>query len=233
MINVCGITKRFKDTLALDNISFEVKKGEILGFLGPNAAGKTTTMRILSCFIAPNSGTAQVCGYDVMKQSLIVRENIGYLPENNPLYLDIGVKQFLEFVASIRGVDKKRIEDVGNLCNISPVLTKRIGNLSRGFRQRVALTSVLLHNPPVLILDEPTSGLDPVQIKEIHSLIVELGKEKTILLSTHILSEVEKVCDRVIIINKGKIVASIVIKELAEEKKKLEEIFLEVISEDR
>lgn len=206
MIKVENITKRFKDTLALDDVSFEVAQGEVVGFLGPNAAGKTTTMRILSSFFAPDKGRAEICKRDCVKEGYLVRKIIGYLPENNPLYLDMEVKSFLKFIASVKGVGEKRIDEVVRLCNISDVLTKRIEKLSRGFRQRIALASVLLNDPAVLILDEPTSGLDPIQQKEIHSLIVKMGKEKTILLSTHILSEAEEMCNRVIIINKGKII---------------------------
>lgn len=208
MIKVEHITKRFKDTIALDDVSFEVEKGEIVGFLGPNAAGKTTMMRILTSFFTPDEGRAEVCKYDCVKEDYMVRKMIGYVPENNPLYLDMDVKSFLKFMASIKGAPKERIDEVALACNISDVLTKRIEKLSRGFRQRVALASALINDPPVLILDEPTSGLDPIAQKEIHSLIEKEGKEKTILLSTHILSEAEEICNRVIIINKGKIIYS-------------------------
>ncbi len=211
MIEVEHLTKRFSNTVAVDDISFRVDKGEILGFLGPNGAGKTTTMRILTCFIPPTSGKAQIAGFDVMTQSLAVRKSIGYLPENVPLYTDMRVEEFLNYRAALKKVSyrdrKQKINDIMEKCWITEVRRKIIGTLSKGFRQRVALAECMVHNPEILILDEPTVGLDPNQIRETRQLIKEIGKEHTVILSTHILPEVEMICDRVIIINNGKIVA--------------------------
>jgi ABC-2 type transport system ATP-binding protein len=209
-IIVKDITKIYGTQKALDAVSFEVKPGGIVGLLGPNGAGKSTLMKIITCFIPPTSGEASVMGYDIFEQSIDVRRITGYLPENNPLYLDLYVREFLDFIAGIHQIDKKsskRVEELIGLVGLQTEQHKKIGALSKGYRQRVGLAQALLHDPKVLILDEPTSGLDPNQLLEIRQLIREISKEKTIMLSTHIMQEVEAICDRVIIINKGKIVA--------------------------
>ncbi|MBN1200073.1 MAG: gliding motility-associated ABC transporter ATP-binding subunit GldA [Bacteroidales bacterium] len=220
-INVDHITKLYGTQKALDAISLEINPGEVVGLLGPNGAGKSTLMKILTCYIPPTSGDASVCGFDVLEQSMEVRKRVGYLPENNPLYLDLYVKEFLHFIAEINhderttgqadkrtsGQVKRRIAEIIELTGLQEEQHKKIGALSRGFRQRVGLAQALLHDPEVLILDEPTSGLDPNQLVEIRSLIQSIGKEKTIMMSTHIMQEVEAICDRTIIIHKGKIVA--------------------------
>ena len=206
-IDVNNISKSYGVQKALDNISFSVKKGEIVGFLGPNGAGKSTLMKILTTYIAADEGTASVNGFDVNSQSKAVQQSIGYLPEHNPLYLDLYVREYLAFNADVYKVDKSRIEEVIQLTGLSNESHKKIGQLSKGFRQRVGLASALLHNPDVLILDEPTTGLDPNQLVEIRNVIKNVGKDKTVFLSTHIMQEVEAICDRVIIINNGKIVA--------------------------
>ena len=210
-VTVSNLTKIYGEQKAIDNISFEVKPGEVLGFLGPNGAGKSTTMKILSGFIPQTEGKASLCGFDVEKDSLKARSKVGYLPENNPLYLDMYVKEFLEFAYKIhesgaKNQDKK-IKEVIDLVGLNVEQHKKIGQLSKGYKQRVGLAQALIHNPEILILDEPTSGLDPNQLTDIRNLIKELGKEKTIIFSTHIMQEVQAVCDRVIIINKGKLVA--------------------------
>lgn len=209
MIQVENLTKYYGQMRALDALSFEVNRGEILGFLGPNGAGKTTTMRILTGYMPPSAGTAQVAGYDVFQNSLEVRRRIGYLPETVPLYREMYVQDYLDFVASIRGVAKRKqaIDRVLTACDIGDVRNKLIGKLSKGYRQRVGLAQALIHNPEVLILDEPTIGLDPRQILGVRELIKRLGGEHTIILSTHILPEVSQVCQRVLIINRGRIVA--------------------------
>jgi ABC-2 type transport system ATP-binding protein len=211
MIEVEGLTKRYGRQTAVDGISFKVQKGEILGFLGPNGAGKTTTMRILTCFLPPTSGTARVAGYDVFDDPLQVKKRVGYLPETPPLYPDMEVETFLDFVAKIKGVvarDRKgKIGDAIEKCRIGDVRGKLIGKLSKGYRQRVGIAQAILHNPDVLILDEPTSGLDPKQIIETRELIKGLGGDHTIILSTHILPEVSMTCGRVVIINNGRVVA--------------------------
>lgn len=209
-IVVKNITKVYGEQKALDTISFEVGVGEIVGFLGPNGAGKSTMMKILTCFIPQTSGTASVCGFDVAEQNLEVRKNVGYLPEHNPLYLDMYVKEYLEFIAGLHHVKnvKERIAEMVDATGLQSEQTKKIGSLSKGYRQRVGLAQALIHDPKVLILDEPTTGLDPNQLEEIRNLIIEVGKHKTVMLSTHIMQEVEAVCDRVIIINKGQIVAN-------------------------
>ncbi len=212
MIQVQNLTKLYGTQKAVDSISFDTEPGKILGFLGPNGAGKSTTMKILTCFIPQTSGKATVCGFDIETQSLEVRKNIGYLPEHNPLYLEMYVKEYLGFVAGLHGLDKqqtiKRTGEMIERTGLEREQRKRIGELSKGYRQRVGLAQAMLHNPKVLILDEPTSGLDPNQLGEIRKVIKELGKEKTVVLSTHIMQEVEAVCDRVIIINKGRLVAN-------------------------
>src|SRR5579864_8503304 len=211
MIKVEGLTKRYARHVAVDNISFEVQKGQIVGFLGPNGAGKTTTMRMLTCFLPPSSGTATVAGFDVLEQPMEVKKRIGYLPETPPLYPEMEVIEYLEFVGRLKGVPKdnlgSRIDEVLEKCAIGDVRTKLISKLSKGYRQRVGLAQAIIHNPDVLILDEPTSGLDPKQIIETRELIHSLAGDHTIILSTHILSEVEHSCERVIIISQGKLVA--------------------------
>jgi ABC-2 type transport system ATP-binding protein len=206
-IEVNNISKSYGAQKALDNISFSVKKGEIVGFLGPNGAGKSTLMKILTTYIAADEGSANVNGFDVNTQAKSVQQSIGYLPEHNPLYLDLYVREYLAFNADVYKIAKTRIEEVIQLTGLTTESHKKIGQLSKGFRQRVGLANALLHNPDVLILDEPTTGLDPNQLVEIRSVIKNVGKDKTVFLSTHIMQEVEAICDRVIIIDKGKIVA--------------------------
>src|SRR3954469_8215208 len=211
LINVSQLTKVYGQTLAVDHVSFEVVKGQIVGFLGPNGAGKSTTLRMLTCYLPPTSGGATVNGFDIFHQSENVRENLGDLPENVPLYLEMKVHEYLDFRGRLRKMPRderrKRIDYVIERCWLGNVQRRTIGHLSKGYRQRVGLADALLHNPPVLILDEPTVGLDPTQIIETRKLVTELGGDHTILLSTHILPEVEAVCDRAIIIAGGKIVA--------------------------
>ncbi len=211
MIDVQNLTKRYGENLALNNVSFKVNKGEILGFLGPNGAGKTTTMKIITCFMAPTSGGARVAGHDIFEESLEVRRNIGYLPENVPLYLDMTVRGYLDYCAQLRSVPKEgredRIDDVIQKARIEEVEDKIIRKCSKGFRQRIGIAQALVHNPAVLILDEPTIGLDPHQIIETRNLIKSLAKDHTVVLSSHILPEVSMTCERVIILNKGEIVA--------------------------
>ncbi|NTW26593.1 MAG: gliding motility-associated ABC transporter ATP-binding subunit GldA, partial [Lentimicrobium sp.] len=209
-ITVSNISKRYGEQLALDHVSFSIKPGEIVGLLGPNGAGKSTMMKIITCFIPPTSGEVSVYGFDIREQSLEVRKKVGYLPENNPLYTDMYIKEYLEFVAGIHQLGKntaKRVQEIMDTTGLMPEKGKKIGALSKGYRQRVGLAQAMIHNPEVLILDEPTSGLDPNQLIEIRNLISEIGKEKTVMLSTHILQEVEAICSRAIIINQGKIVA--------------------------
>jgi ABC-2 type transport system ATP-binding protein len=219
MIEVQNLTKSFGPTLAVDRISFSVARGEVLGFLGPNAAGKTTTMRILTGFMPADDGSASVAGYDVHEASLEVRRRIGYLPESAPLYDHMGVVEYLRYVARIRGLDLRdagsRIRGMVDVCGLGSVLKKEIRELSKGYRQRVGLAATLIHDPEILVLDEPTTGLDPNQIIEIRQLIKEIGREKTIILSTHILPEVEATCGRVVIINQGRIVGTGTPQELA------------------
>jgi len=208
-IKVNHLTKKYGVQKALDQVSFEINRGEIVGLLGPNGAGKSTLMKILSCFLPQTSGEAKVCGFDVLEESIQVRKKVGYLPENNPLYLEMYVREYLEFIGGIYKFGKKtkqRVNDIIELTGLSIEQKKKIGQLSKGYRQRIGLAQALFHDPEVLILDEPTSGLDPNQLLEIRNLIKEIGKEKTVLLSTHIMQEVEAVCDRIIIIHKGKIV---------------------------
>src|SRR5579863_3244541 len=211
MIKVEGLTKRYARTLAVDNISFEVDKGQIVGFLGPNGAGKTTTMRVLTCFLPPTKGTANVAGFDVMAQPFEVKKRIGYLPETPPVYPEMEVREYVTFVGKLKGVPKadlaRRVDQVIERCAIGDVQNKLIGKLSKGYRQRVGLAQAIIHNPDVLILDEPTAGLDPKQIIETRQLIHNLAGDHTIILSTHILSEIEHSCDKVIIINRGRVVA--------------------------
>ncbi|WLD22924.1 gliding motility-associated ABC transporter ATP-binding subunit GldA [Flavobacterium dauae] len=206
-IEVQNISKNYRTQKALDAIDFKINKGEIVGFLGPNGAGKSTLMKILTTYIEADNGTALVNGFNVKTQAKEVQKSIGYLPEHNPLYLDLYVREYLAFNADVYKVDKKRIEEVILLTGLTPEAHKKIGQLSKGYRQRVGLATALLHNPEVLILDEPTTGLDPNQLTEIRDLIKNIGKDKTVFLSTHIMQEVEAICDRVIIIKNGVIVA--------------------------
>lgn len=210
-ISVSNLTKKYGTQRAVDNISFEVQTGEVLGFLGPNGAGKTTTMKIITCFMAPSDGDVKVGDYSILEHPEEVKKNIGYLPENNPLYEDMPVLEYLEYVAELQGVVKEKIQDrvaeMVVLTGLNVEKHKTIGELSKGYKQRVGLAQAMIHDPEILVLDEPTSGLDPNQIIEIRKLIRELGRSKTVILSTHILSEVEATCDRILIINDGKIVA--------------------------
>jgi ABC-2 type transport system ATP-binding protein len=228
-IQVEALTKIYGKQKAIDNISFSASAG-VLGFLGPNGAGKSTTMKILTTFIPQTSGKASVCGFDVVTQPQEVKRNIGYLPESNPLYLDMYVKESMRFIADIHGLKKPegRITEIIELTGLGPEQHKKIGQLSKGYRQRVGLAQAILHDPQVLIMDEPTSGLDPNQLIGIRQLILDLGKTKTVILSTHIMQEVEAVCDHVIIINKGKIVADDTLSGLRSKNKgkSLEGIFI-------
>jgi len=209
-IQVNNITKLYGQQKALNNVSFEIGSNEIVGFLGPNGAGKSTMMKILTCYIPQTEGSAKVCGFDTQDQSIDVRKQIGYLPEHNPLYLDMYVKEFLEFVGGLYKVKniKNRVKEMIDVTGLQIEQNKKIGALSKGYRQRVGLAQAMIHDPKVLIMDEPTTGLDPNQLEEIRGLIIKLGKQKTVMLSTHIMQEVEAVCDRVIIINQGQIVAN-------------------------
>jgi len=211
MISTSALTKRFGDVQALDQVEFEVHKGEVVGFLGPNGAGKSTTMRILTCFISPSSGSATVHGFDVFDNPLEVRRKIGYLPQRAPLYPEMNVWEYLEFTSQVRGLDlgtfRARLKKVVEVCGLAQVLGKDIGTLSHGYRQRVGLGQALMHDPPILILDEPTSDLDPNEKAEVIRYIQEIGKDRTILLSTHNLAEVEQACARAIIVSKGRVVA--------------------------
>lgn len=209
-IIVNQLTKKYQQQTALNNISFSTKNGEIVGFLGPNGAGKTTTMKILTCFMPPTSGTATVCGFDVQTHSLEVRRRIGYLPEHNPLYLDLYVREHLEFAARIYQLGdntKRRIDEMIALTGLEREQNKKVGQLSKGYRQRLGLAQAMIHDPEVLILDEPTSGLDPNQLVEIRQVIRKLGQKKTVLLSSHIMQEVQALCNRIVIINRGTLVA--------------------------
>jgi ABC-2 type transport system ATP-binding protein len=232
MITVQGLTKRYARTLAVDHISFEVKKGQIVGFLGPNGAGKTTTMRILTCFLPPSEGSASVAGFDVLEQPMEVKKRIGYLPESPPLYQEMEVKEYLSFVGKLKGMSGQslanRVNEVAERCSVADVQNKLIGKLSKGYRQRVGLAQAIIHNPDVLILDEPTAGLDPKQINETRDLIRGLAPDHTILLSTHILPEVEQTCEQVLIINKGKLVATDSVHNLQARARGAESVLLEV-----
>ena len=209
-IEVKNITKLYGEQKALNNVSFNVGSNEIVGFLGPNGAGKSTMMKIITCYIPPTEGTVSVCGYNTNEQSIDVRKQIGYLPEHNPLYLDMYVKEFLEFTGNLYKIKhtKERVKEMIDMTGLQIEQNKKIGALSKGYRQRVGLAQAMIHDPKVLIMDEPTTGLDPNQLEDIRALIIKLGKEKTVMLSTHIMQEVEAMCDRVIIINKGEIVAN-------------------------
>jgi ABC-2 type transport system ATP-binding protein len=232
MIIVKDLTKRYARHLAVDQISFSVTKGQIVGFLGPNGAGKTTTMRILTCFLTPSAGTASVAGFDVLEQPFEVKKRIGYLPETPPLYPEMETAEYLRFVGKLKGLSgaelEKRIDYVSDRCFVADVKSKLLGKLSKGYRQRVGLAQAIIHNPDVLILDEPTAGLDPKQINETRDLIKSLAGDHTIILSTHILPEVEQICEQVIIINKGKVVATDSVRNLQARTRGDESLLLEV-----
>jgi ABC-2 type transport system ATP-binding protein len=232
MLKVQNLTKIYGTQKAVNDITFEAKAGEIVGFLGPNGAGKSTTMKIATCYLTATAGKVEVCGYDVQQNLMEVRQNIGYLPEHNPLYLDMYVKEFLEFIGGIYGLKgqilQKRISEVIELFGLTLEHKKKIGQLSKGYRQRVGLAQALIHDPKVLILDEPTTGLDPNQLAEIRQVIRNIGKEKTVIFSTHILQEVEAICDRVVIINHGIIVKDCPIIEMKQLGKTMEEVFREL-----
>ncbi len=236
MIKVDGLTKRYARTVAVDNISFNVEKGSIVGFLGPNGAGKTTTMRILTCFLPPTHGTAEVAGFDVIEKPLEVKRRIGYLPESPPLYPEMEVIEYLNFVACLKGIPKseikQRVDQVLERCAIGDVRRTLQSNLSKGYRQRVGLAQAIIHNPDVLILDEPTAGLDPKQILDTRQLIKNLAGNHTIILSTHILPEVEQTCQQVIIINKGRLVATDSVENLTSRLRGSEAVAVEVESRD-
>lgn len=229
MIEVQELTKRYGKQLAVDHISFGASGGRVVGLLGPNGAGKSTTMRMLAGYIPPSSGTAKINGYDVLSQSMQARKSTGYLPENNPLYPHMYVREYLGFMGALHGMNRKkqRIEEVIGLTGLGPESHKKLGQLSKGYRQRAGLAQALLHDPPALILDEPTSGLDPNQLTGMRQLIKDLGKEKTVILSTHIMQEVELLCNEVLIINKGKIVADDELKALTAARS-LEDVFREL-----
>jgi ABC-2 type transport system ATP-binding protein len=232
MIKVTQLTKRYARTTAVDQISFEVAKGQIVGFLGPNGAGKTTTMRMLTCFLPPTSGTATVAGFDVLEQPLEVKRRIGYLPETPPIYPEMSTYEYLQFVGKLKGLSgadlSKRVDYACARCAVADVKSKLLGKLSKGYRQRVGLAQAIIHNPDVLILDEPTAGLDPKQINETRDLIKDLAGEHTIILSTHILPEVEQTCELVVIINKGKLVATDSVRNLQARARGAESVLVEV-----
>lgn len=209
-IEALQVSKNYGHQIALNEVSFSVKPGEIVGFLGPNGAGKSTMMKIITCYLPPSMGHVSVCGWDVMNDPIEVKKKVGYLPEHNPLYLDMYVREYLEFVGGLYGMKslKSRVDNIIDRVQLGDEMHKQIGALSKGYRQRVGLAQALIHDPEVLVLDEPTSGLDPNQLVDIRALIKEIGREKTVMLSTHIMQEVEAICDRVIIINKGEIVAN-------------------------
>jgi gliding motility-associated transport system ATP-binding protein len=232
MITVKELTKRYARNTAVDHISFEVEKGQIVGFLGPNGAGKTTTMRILTCFLPPTSGTASVAGFDVLEHPLEVKKRIGYLPETPPLYPEMRTDEYLTFVGKLKGLSgselRQRVDAVCERCAVTDVKKKLLGKLSKGYRQRVGLAQAIIHNPEVLILDEPTAGLDPKQINETRDLIKGLAGDHTIILSTHILPEVEQTCQQVIIIDKGKLVATDSVNNLQSRARGAETVLVEV-----
>ncbi len=226
-INVNNLTKIYGKQTAVNSITFNIPSGKVVGFLGPNGAGKSTTMKMLTGYIPPTTGSGSICGIDIMENSLEVRKIVGYLPENNPLYLDMYVTEYLTFMAGISEVKQKKeaVEKVIETTQLQRERHKKIGQLSKGYRQRVGLAQSLIHDPKVLILDEPTSGLDPIQVVEIRNVIKSLGSDKTVLLSTHIMQEVEAMCDRVIIINKGNIAMDQSMEELRNDNSNLEQIF--------
>ncbi|MGO9123312.1 MAG: ABC transporter ATP-binding protein [Terriglobales bacterium] len=236
MISVKQLTKRYARNLAVDHISFEVQKGQIVGFLGPNGAGKTTTMRMLTCFLPPTAGGATVAGFDVLEQPLEVKKRIGYLPESPPLYPEMETVEYLTFVGKLKGLSgaelNKRVDYVCERCAVADVRNKLLGRLSKGYRQRVGLAQAIIHNPDVLVLDEPTAGLDPKQINETRDLIKGLAGDHTIILSTHILPEVEQTCQQVVIINKGKLVATDSVANLQNRARGAESLLVEVGSRD-
>ena len=236
MIEVANLSKRYGDLRAIEGVSFTAAKGQILGFLGPNGAGKTTTMRIITGFMPATSGTVRVEGFDVFDQSNEVRRRIGYLPENPPLYNDMSVAPYLRFVARLKGLGRREVgealERVLATCGLDSVRDRLLGHLSKGYRQRVGLAQALIHDPPVLVLDEPTIGLDPRQIRDIRALVRTLGGKRTIVLSTHILSEVMEVCDKVVIINDGRIALEDQLANMTRDGRKLEDIFIETISRE-
>jgi ABC-2 type transport system ATP-binding protein len=231
-ITIEKLNKSYAKQQALKNVSFCLKKGEIVGFLGPNGAGKSTLMKIICCYLQQDNGKIKVCDLDTLENNLLVKAKIGYLPEHNPLYLDMYIKEYLNFVGGIYKVGnlKNRIAEIIQQTGLSPEQHKKIGELSKGFKQRVGLAAALIHNPEILILDEPTTGLDPNQLVEIRNLIKEVGKEKTVLLSTHIMQEVEKMCNRVVIINQGKIVDDKLISNLKKNNVDLEDHFRKLTS---
>jgi ABC-2 type transport system ATP-binding protein len=232
MITVKGLTKRYAHNTAVDQISFEVQKGQIVGFLGPNGAGKTTTMRMLTCFLTPSGGSATVAGFDILEQPMEVKKHIGYLPETPPVYPEMRVGEYLSFVGQLKGLSgselRTRVDYSCERCSVADVQNKLIGKLSKGYRQRVGLAQAIIHNPDVLILDEPTAGLDPKQINETRDLIKSLAGDHTIILSTHILPEVSQTCEQVIIINKGKIVATDSVSNLQNRARSGESVLVEV-----
>jgi ABC-2 type transport system ATP-binding protein len=232
MITVKELTKRYARNTAVDHISFEIQKGQIVGFLGPNGAGKTTTMRMLTCFMPPTAGTATVAGFDVLEEPMEVKKRIGYLPETPPLYPEMRTGEYLEFVGRLKGLSKtelgKRVDYVCERCSVADVREKLISKLSKGYRQRVGLAQAIIHNPDVLILDEPTAGLDPKQINETRDLIKSLAGDHTIILSTHILPEVEQTCEQVIIIAKGKVIATDSVSNLQNRARGVESVLLDV-----
>jgi ABC-2 type transport system ATP-binding protein len=236
MIKVEGLTKRYARTVAVDNISFEVEKGQIVGFLGPNGAGKTTTMRVLTCFLPPTEGKATVAGFDVLENPMEVKKRIGYLPETPPLYPEMEVVEYLTFVGKLKGIESRelrhKVDEAMRKCAVADVRNKLINKLSKGYRQRVGLGAAIIHNPDVLILDEPTSGLDPKQIIEIRELLRSLAGDHTIILSTHILSEVEHSCERVIIISEGKLVATDSVANLTNRLRGSEAVAVELEARD-
>ncbi len=236
MITVEGLTKRYARHVAVNNISFSVEKGQIVGFLGPNGAGKTTTMRILTCFLPPTAGKATVAGFDVLEQPMEVKRRIGYLPETPPVYPEMEVAEYLRFVGKLKGLSGAnlghRVDEVSNRCAVADVKHKLIGKLSKGYRQRVGLAQAIIHNPDVLILDEPTAGLDPKQINETRDLIKSLAGDHTIILSTHILPEVEQTCEQVIIISQGRVVATDSVQNLQSGTRGAETIRVEVSGRD-
>lgn len=231
-ITVQNLTKIYGTQRAIDSLNFTIKKGEIVGFLGPNGAGKSTTMKIITGFLSATEGSAEVAGLNVTEQPIEIKRKIGYLPEHNPLYVDMYVREFLHFMGSLYGINSKklksRVAEIIELVGLSLEQHKKIGQLSKGYRQRVGLAHAFIHNPEVLILDEPTTGLDPNQLVEVRNLIKEIGREKTVILSTHIMQEVEALCERVIIINRGKIVADRTVADILKEGKTVETMFREV-----
>lgn len=221
-IEVKNVTKIYGEQKALDDVSFSIEPGNIVGFLGPNGAGKSTMMKIITCFLPQTSGSVSVCGYDVIENPIDVKRQVGYLPEHNPLYLDMYVKEYLDFVGGVYKIDnrKARVKEMIDMVGLGIEQNKKIGALSKGYRQRVGLAQAIIHDPKVLILDEPTTGLDPNQLEEIRSLIKNIGRDKTIMLSTHIMQEVEAICDKTIIVNHGKIVANEKTQDLRRQQKK-------------